>query len=389
VLTPYRFAIQALGNYTNIDFRIVQITRTGEVVNLRWRAPKGPTYQVEYTEDFTSWSDIPFAYTNIPSGTNNVASNSYFFTWADIRTPRDPYGMYRVRIGEWNPSGELTVLGLDGSVITHGETTPSLLQGTDYGTVSIVEPITNCFTLTNSAITDLSISSVDLRGDGALAFSVESFTGLMTSGATGSLNISFHPYVARVYTAVVEIANSSLTPVYTFSLQGEGNYSNVTIMITNIFRASGDTHLQWQAPYGPLYQVESSRDLQTWGDIPLAFTNIPFGTNSVVSNSYAYTWHAPTPLYYLETYRIRIADADEFFYIIAFDLYPTGQYFNMQWLGSNGASYRVEYTTNMSTWFTNAAVISAPVTTRQSVPVFEYHVPWTNDPTRSYRVSEQ
>lgn len=134
-------------------------------------------------------------------------------------------------------SPDIAVLGTNGAVIANNDVTPTITDGTDFGSVlwSGSYAVTNVFSITNSGNANLTISGITTNstmGAGA-DFLVLSFPGTVSPGARSNLVIAFNPSAAGVRTASVVIANNDTTKnPYVFVVQGTGAITTATVVTT-------------------------------------------------------------------------------------------------------------------------------------------------------------
>ncbi len=119
---------------------------------------------------------------------------------------------------------EINIRG-NATTIVDGDTTPSVTDDTDFGTVAIIlASQTNTFTIQNLGTSALSVGAINITGLHAGDFSVTSSPS-SSVGASGSttFDITFDPSAAGLRTASVSIVNgdSNENP-YNFNIQGNG-----------------------------------------------------------------------------------------------------------------------------------------------------------------------
>ena len=155
---------------------------------------------------------------------NNTAANN-----AGLTTDQRGFGFPRfngtVDIGafEASPLPEINVKG-NGTSIADGDTTPSVADDTDFGTVTS-GTVSHTFTIENTGSADLNLTGtpkVLLSGANATDFTVTAQPGSpVGSGGTTSFTIQFAPNAAGTRTATVSIANDDADEnPYDFAIQG-------------------------------------------------------------------------------------------------------------------------------------------------------------------------
>ncbi|WP_353779566.1 choice-of-anchor D domain-containing protein [Winogradskyella sp. 3972H.M.0a.05] len=140
----------------------------------------------------------------------------------------------------FTPAPEINIQG-NGTNITDGDTTPSVTDDTDFGSVDVAAGTNvNTFTIQNTGTLNLNLTAaspyVAISGAHAGDFTVTAIPAA-TIGASGSttFDITFNPSALGLRTATVSIANNdSDENPYTFDIQGTGStitYSQVTVEV--------------------------------------------------------------------------------------------------------------------------------------------------------------
>ena len=122
------------------------------------------------------------------------------------------------------PEPEITVFG-NGVQIANGDTTPSLADGTDFGSADFDgETIQRTFTIENSNTGDLEIGAVGISGVNPFDFRLVSGpSGTLGPGQLSNLTIGFDPETIGTRSATVTIvSNDADESPYTFIIQGQG-----------------------------------------------------------------------------------------------------------------------------------------------------------------------
>ncbi|MCI4662830.1 MAG: Ig-like domain-containing protein [Neomegalonema sp.] len=118
---------------------------------------------------------------------------------------------------------EITIIGADGSSeILTGDDTPSLVDGTDFGTAAAGGRITRTFTIRNDALAQLSVADIEIEGLNAADFSVSGFTsGTITGQSSQTFSVTYDPNAEGVSTATIVVRNSDPDETdYTFDITG-------------------------------------------------------------------------------------------------------------------------------------------------------------------------
>ncbi|HEX9979806.1 MAG TPA: choice-of-anchor D domain-containing protein [Flavobacterium sp.] len=150
------------------------------------------------------------------SGTRNAT-----ISIANNDSNESPYDFAVTGIGS---DPEINVLGNAVSII-NGDTTPSVTDNTDYGSVSIANGSTLVtYTIQNTGVGTMSIGAVTITGVDASQFTIMSTpAATVAAGASTTFQVSFAPASTGVKSATISIVNddSNENP-YTFSITGLG-----------------------------------------------------------------------------------------------------------------------------------------------------------------------
>jgi len=152
-----------------------------------------------------------------------------------------------------DPQPEIAVLGTNLAVITTGDVTPAVADGTSFGTIAVTNTKDHVFTVTNSGSASLSISSVAIGGAHSNDFSVTaSPSASVASGATTTFTVRFDPLTSGVRTGLVTIANNdSDEGTYTFTIIGTATAPGVAFAYstTNVEETAGAISLAINLDY--------------------------------------------------------------------------------------------------------------------------------------------
>ena len=144
------------------------------------------------------------------------------------------------------PGPEIEVSG-NGQQINNGDTTPSLADHTDYGTLDLDSgQLTRTFVIRNLGALDLSLGpdAGSLSGPAAADFSITSQPGevVAQSGGLTTISVSFDPSAVGTRSATLSIANDDPDESpYTFDLLGAGaNQPDIEVSGNSVAIANGD-----------------------------------------------------------------------------------------------------------------------------------------------------
>ena len=137
----------------------------------------------------------------------------------------------------------------NGSDIANGDTSPSTVDGTDFGAADTgVGSVTNTFTITNNGPVSLNLSGsspyVSLSGTHASDFTVTATPSstVASGGGTTIFDITFDPSGTGLHGATVSVSSDDLddTP-YTFAIQGSGgSHPEVSVEGNSVEIVDGD-----------------------------------------------------------------------------------------------------------------------------------------------------
>lgn len=145
---------------------------------------------------------------------------------------------------------EISVTG-NGREIVNGDDTPSLTDFTDFGAAAPGSgSVVRSFTITNSGTGFLELEDVypyiAIQGENAADFTVTSIpTFTVPAGQSMVFQVEFHPNAAGLRRAAISIINNDGDEnPYTFSIQGNGTGTFMTVVGHEITISDGDTSPQ-------------------------------------------------------------------------------------------------------------------------------------------------
>ena len=114
----------------------------------------------------------------------------------------------------------IAVLGIDGSVITDGDSTPSLTDGTDFGLGSVGQPFLQTFIVTNDGLAAVQLDAVAISDPTGFFTVSNQPPTLIEPGSVGYLTIAYEATTTGTNTATVIITNNvdGKNP-YTFAIR--------------------------------------------------------------------------------------------------------------------------------------------------------------------------
>jgi hypothetical protein len=167
-----------------------------------------------------------------------------------------------------------------GFTITPGDSSPTTLDGTDFGTKTIGETVTRFFTINNDGDADLTVTNVAV---GAGPFAV---TGTVPTSVTSSgsavFGISYSPVAVGQSNGTVTVSTDDPdTPSYTFQVNGTGIESEIDVRGKGLSIVSGDTTPSTDD--GTLFPNTTFRS----GETSVQFTIVNSGSGNLLINSLA------------------------------------------------------------------------------------------------------
>jgi hypothetical protein len=164
---------------------------------------------------------------SIDTGSYTFSTNSQFRIQADANKDNNDVKIDNVYIWGHPLEPEMNVQG-NLTTIVDGDTTPSVLDDTDWGNVNSGTPTPHTFTIQNNGGFNLNLTGsspyVVVSGTHAADFTVTAIPSTpITGGSSTTFTITFNPGGAGLRTASLSIANNdSDENPYNFNIQGTG-----------------------------------------------------------------------------------------------------------------------------------------------------------------------
>ncbi|WP_299215806.1 choice-of-anchor D domain-containing protein [uncultured Dokdonia sp.] len=186
-----------------------------------------------------------FSITNIPSNTVDALTGTTTFaitytpsaigthnavvTIANDDSDENPYN-FNIRGTGTGPEPEMTITGM-GNIINDGDTTPTFVDGTDFGFLLTGNTTFSDFIISNSGSADLLLTGpspyVTITGLGAGQYTlttIPSTSTIPSSGGSTTFRITYNPGIIGTHNATVTIANNdSDENPYTFDITGQAS----------------------------------------------------------------------------------------------------------------------------------------------------------------------
>ena len=119
---------------------------------------------------------------------------------------------------------EISITG-NGTEILDGDTTPSVADNTDFGTLEVGTTQSYTFTIENTGSADLALSGtpmVSMNGDAAFSITSQPANTTVGAGNSTTFTVQFNPTDDGTFTANITLANNDADEAnYTFSVQGQ------------------------------------------------------------------------------------------------------------------------------------------------------------------------
>lgn len=237
-------------NFTGISTDLTQSSNYTITVTPTWTGTiynEGFAVWIDYNQnnDFTDPGELVFS--NAPSTNSTVSGNFTIpvtaltgntrmrvsMKYDDIPTSCEVFSYgevedYIVNIISVSPYNEISVTG-NATNINDGDTTPSTVDGTDFGTADISGGTVNqTFTILNTGNINLNLTGaspyITITGANASDFTlIANPSTPVTAGGSTSFNIQFNPSATGVRTATVSFANDDTDEnPFNFNIQGTG-----------------------------------------------------------------------------------------------------------------------------------------------------------------------
>ncbi|MDT0559405.1 choice-of-anchor D domain-containing protein [Ichthyenterobacterium sp. W332] len=254
-------------DYTGINTTVTQTTSYTITITPTWSGAvfnEGYSVWVDWNQDLDFGDAGEQVFTTGPTNTTPVSGSFTIPGTANLGSTRMRVSMkyngiptecesfgygevedYTIIINPAPSGPEINITGL-GNNINDGDTTPSLTDDTDFGTVNTPAGVNvNTFTIQNTGTTSLSVGTVTISGTHAADFSlVSSPASSVASGGNTTFSISFDPSADGLRTANISIINNDTDEnPYNFNIQGTGFTPTPEINITGLGNTitDGDT----------------------------------------------------------------------------------------------------------------------------------------------------
>ncbi len=133
----------------------------------------------------------------------------------------------------------------NGTDILIGDTTPDIVDGTDFGTISLGTPEIQTFTIQNTGDAALRVTEINVSGANAADFAVSNITlpDTVAIGGNVTFDLTYDPAALGSSVASVEIVNNDVDEAsYTFDIAGTAqNPQEINIQGNGENIATGDT----------------------------------------------------------------------------------------------------------------------------------------------------
>ncbi len=223
------------------------LTYTINRVVLRWESAYGRGYKIQVSGDAAIWSDA-YTTTTGDGGVDDItlsspASGRYVRMLGTQRATPFGYSLYELEVygGGGGGGAEITVLG-NGISIADGDTTPSITDGTDFGSVPQTgAAISRVFTVRNDGNWTLELGEVAVPTGFWVA---EGLSHRLAAGASDTFTVQLDVKVLGTRTGDVSFtSNDSDESPFNFRIIGTvtAPVAEVTVLGKGISIADGDT----------------------------------------------------------------------------------------------------------------------------------------------------
>ena len=213
---------------------------------LRWEAAYGKGYQLQVSNDASTWSDV-YSTTTGAGGVDDVAlaapaSGRYVRMLGTQRTTMYGYSLYELEVYSGVAGPEITVLG-NGTSIADGDTTPGAGAGTDFGSVVQGGPApSRTFTVRNEGGSILTLGAVTVPAGFMLT---EGLSASLAAGASDTFTVRLDSTVVGTKVGDISFStNDSDENPFNFRITGTVSLSppvEITVLGKGVAINDGDT----------------------------------------------------------------------------------------------------------------------------------------------------
>jgi len=218
----------------NVEQVLIDVTQNGTYTIHVGATGGGFTQDFSLLVDALCYVPQPVAYSqDFDSGVPGVVDGWWYY-WDNQGRVEVVNGRLRMAAGE---GPEIEVLGND-QVILDGDTTPSLSDHTNFGSVYVPSgSVTRTFTIRNVGPKDLSLmgspDQVVINGSSDFVVTQQPVSPVAANGGTTTFDITFDPSSYGTKTATISIANNdSDEDPYDFVIQGTGSLFGIQQVIS-------------------------------------------------------------------------------------------------------------------------------------------------------------
>ncbi|MDD2236297.1 MAG: MBG domain-containing protein [Kiritimatiellae bacterium] len=150
----------------------------------------------------------------------------------DVVVYSTSYGMTVASNAFTYTASSLVLLGTNGEIMANGDAADSE-KGSDFGSMSWAQCVTNVFRITNAGTEELVISGVATGGSGAAVFQVLNMPTAVAVGTASNFSVVFDPTNVAFYAATLTLGNNGTNTPYVLHLQGTGERRDQSITFPN------------------------------------------------------------------------------------------------------------------------------------------------------------
>ncbi|MDO6802750.1 choice-of-anchor D domain-containing protein [Wenyingzhuangia sp. 1_MG-2023] len=185
------------------------------------------------------------------------------------------------------PPAEIDIVGNNTSIV-NGDTSPDLIDNTQFGDIGVGQVFTQKFSIKNSGGQDLSLTGspiVTINGDSQFTVITQPSSSVFGAGETVEFEIQYAPNSITTNNAVVLVeSNDSDENPYTFNIQGSGAAAVIDVAVLGNAKAisNGDNtpDVLDNTNFGPMYSFTERTKTFTIENTGNSIVNISSVTSS-------------------------------------------------------------------------------------------------------------
>ncbi|KGL63876.1 choice-of-anchor D domain-containing protein [Polaribacter sp. Hel1_85] len=216
----------AYGVYFDFDYHMYSQTFANMgilALQIRVNPTTNPAWTEIWSEEDNHGNQWNTGSIDIKSHVTSAVAGAGFIQFRFVGTKdtswQSDMALDNINLYETFPSSEIDVKG-NGVSITDGDTTPSLTDNTDFGSISSGS-VTKTFTINNTGLGALTISSVLVSGSTDFSITVNPTSPVAPTSGSTTFDVVFAPTTDGTKEAIISIYNNDDDEnPYTFAVQG-------------------------------------------------------------------------------------------------------------------------------------------------------------------------